>query len=109
MTDLTEAQPDALDGLEPILAVEAVKSLTGFDEIAISQVFGKEFSELGQTMTVRALLFVTLRRNGASDSQAYRSAMTVSLGRLDGLFVKDEDAAASGDVDDFLDGRRPEA
>lgn len=110
MTAKTDETPDPLKDWEPVPVMETVKSLTGFDEIAVAQVFGKEFTDLSATGTARAALFVLLRRKGSSDSEAYRTAMGVSLGRLDGLFVKDdEDAPVGTDVDAYLDGRRPEA
>lgn len=75
---------------------EAVKSLTGFDEIAVEARFRREFVELGKTMTVRAVAFVLHRRGGMTDGDAYQAAMSAPLSALNDLFAPEPDDDAAG-------------
>lgn len=65
---------------------EAMKSMNGFDEIAIEQAFGKDFDELSGRKSVRALIFLLERRGGASDKDAKAFAMSVPAGVFDDMF-----------------------
>lgn len=72
-------------------APEAMKSLNGFDEIAIEKAFGRDFDDLNGRATVRAVIFVLERRGGASDKDAKAHAMSIPLGELDQCFEETED------------------
>jgi len=80
---------------DKIDASELANSFTGFDEIAIRQRFGASAEDLSSTMLTRAVMFIIHRRDGAKDSDAYRSAMNLTLGELGDLFVSDDVPAAS--------------
>jgi hypothetical protein len=65
----------------------AVGSLTGWDELAITKVFGREFSDLGESTVMRALAFVLRRRrNDGDDTEAYNHAMGLTLNQVRSLF-----------------------
>lgn len=98
-TPATAAAPNAEPAApapKPVAGEEAVetamRSITGFDEIAIEQAFGSSFSDLSPTMTTRSVIFVLERRRGSTDAQAYQTAMRLGLGQVD-----DYPFAASGD------------
>lgn len=67
---------------------ETFDSLTGFDEIAIKARFGQTIMALSEsenkqeTTFLRALAFVTERRNGSADAQAYSAVMETAIGFL---------------------------
>ncbi len=101
-----------LPDIEPVPAEDLVRSLTGWDEIAISERFRKEFSDLGQTITMRSLVFVQLRRAKVPDGDAFRACMNLPLGDLERYFVNPQEAQemTGADLDAVLDGGgRPEA
>lgn len=71
------------DPAEQLLDAEAIaQSFTGFDEIAIRQAFKMDLSDMGETTQMRACWFVHRRRQGALDVEAFREAMTSTLGEL---------------------------
>ncbi len=84
------------DGWEPLPMRATIESFTGFDEVAIHQMFRKEWTELPSTMTARAALFVLLRRKGLEDAKAFRVVMRLTLGEFEGLFIKDEQPEDAG-------------
>lgn len=68
---------------ETELTLEEVSdSLTGFDEIAITQQFGRTVTDLAQhdpSMFGRAMVFVVKRRDGATDDDARNAAMAMTM------------------------------
>lgn len=100
---------DAVDGTAPEL-IDAdlfARSLTGFDEVAIAQYFRVKLTKLAEDETsfMRALLFVKARRDGSSDQDAFRAAMTATVEDVVGRFAQeqvtedlDEDAQAERDA-----------
>lgn len=72
-----------------------VRSLTGFDEIAIEKYFGKRFEDINGNMLARAVLFIANHREGMPDPVAHKTAMDVPLGDLESYFEtpQDEDSA----------------
>lgn len=72
---------------------EAVKSLNGFDEIAIEQKYGLELEALQEKplKLMRALAFIIFRREGQDDAEALESSQTLTLGSLEEFFATDED------------------
>lgn len=79
-----------------------VKSLTGFDEIAIEQAFHADLADVMESSgkVLRALIFVMKKREGLSDHDAFLYAMNVKRGDVDGHFT------LSTEVDD--EGKAPE-
>lgn len=82
------------------------KSINGFDQIAIRQMFRERLDQLAadSTMFMRALLFVLAKRDGANDGDAYRSVMLLPLDEVVDRFKdgatgepEDEDAVAERD------------
>jgi len=75
----TNATPDIDTTPGPLAgkhtANEVAGSLTGYDEIAITQAFGNPLEELSQLTVIRALLFVLRRREGMGDHAARAVAM----------------------------------
>lgn len=68
--------------MSALTAEEVFDSLTGFDEIAITQHFGRTVSELAekdQSMFGRALVFVVKRREGATDDEARNAALGLAM------------------------------
>lgn len=83
-------------------AEEVFDSVTGFDEIAIAQQFGRtvgELAEKDQSMFGRALVFVVKRRDGASDGDAYQAALGMSVKELTSSFFAEasEEEAGKGE------------
>jgi hypothetical protein len=95
-------QLEPLAGMEKVDGQEYAKTLTGFDELAIERVFKRPLEKLPSVVGVRALLFVRLRREGAKDTDAYKTAMNLTLGRLEDLFERptedDEEEDAPGEA-----------
>lgn len=63
-------------------ANEFIETLTGFDEIAIEKHFGSRWGTLAEqnpTMLLRALVFIEFRREGQSDPDAYKAALSLTL------------------------------
>jgi hypothetical protein len=64
-------------------AEEIFDSLTGFDEMAITQHFGRTIGDLAsndESMFSRALLFTVKRREGLADDDARNFALGMTLG-----------------------------
>ena len=74
-------------------AEDLFKSLNGFDEIAITRAFGEDLSVLrAKPFTfVRALVFVDLKRGGATDGEAHKQAMSLTMADLESYFASDEE------------------
>lgn len=104
MTTSTKPTVPAVQ-VEKIDAEEAAGSVTGYDEIAIAKAFGLDLVDMQEqkkgTLTMRALLFITRRREGLSDKDAYRSVMEMRLS--DVLDAFDTDAAEADAAADELD------
>lgn len=65
---------------------DTLKSLTGYDELAIDRAFGKGLDELNARELARALVFTLERRGGASDADAKRTALELPMSELDTRF-----------------------
>lgn len=87
---------------EKINADEFVRSLNGFDDIAIEQAFKMPFTKMDEMRGARALLFVKNRRDGMSDFDAFKNAMEVTLGELGDIFETEEDEPEA--AQQFVDG-----
>jgi hypothetical protein len=77
-----------------LTAEDYVKSLTGFDEIAIARAFdGADMSALSKrpSTLLRACVFVDQRRKGLRDPEAYQAALTLTLDELEQYFPDAED------------------
>lgn len=69
---------------------DTVRSVTGFDDIAVERMFGKELTDLSPVRLTRALVFVLKRRDGMNDADAFRACMEMGIGEVDGEFADDE-------------------
>lgn len=72
-----------------LTAEEAFDTLTGFDEIAIAQHFGRNVGDLGVndvSMFARALIFVFKRRDGATDDEARNAVLAMPLKECNAFF-----------------------
>lgn len=82
-------------------AEQVFDSVTGFDEIAIAQRFGRTIADLAQgdaSMFMRSLVFVVKRREGANDEDAWKDAMGMSTkDTLTGFFAEDSEEEAGKD------------
>ena len=77
--------------------VQAVyESLTGFDEMAIKAKFGMPVAELDGATQSRTALFITRKREGMNDADAFKFAMGTTNGDLEGMLVKPGDLDAEG-------------
>lgn len=98
---------DENETAELLNADEVSKSLNGFDQIAIRQMFRERVDQVAAdtAMFLRALLFVLERRSGANDSDAFRIAMNLPLNEVYDKFAdvtstsepEDESAIAERD------------
>lgn len=76
---------------------ETLDTITGFDEIAITQAFGRYFAVLCEdpTMLARAGIFVDKRRRSEmNDAQAKEAAMSMTMGEVNRYFPDDEEIDA---------------
>lgn len=77
--------------MSAMTAGDFMESLTGFDEIAIAQRFGRTVSDLAQndaTMFTRSLVFVAKRREGASDDDAWQAALGLPMKEVSIFFTE---------------------
>lgn len=84
---------------KPLMS-DVVKSLTGYDEIAIAKEFGHDFEiVLNKPLVLgRALIFIEKRREGLTDKDAKKSAMNMRLGDVDDYFDEEPDDAEDLDT-----------
>ena len=66
------------------------ESMTGFDEIAIEQLFRVPIERLSGTLQMRAMVFVLNRRDGMNDADAFKAVMNLPFAEVDAQF-RDED------------------
>lgn len=92
ITDLRTSQPAAAP--KPTMT-DVCNTLTGYDEIAITREFGKDFAVLVNypTSLGRALVFILKRRDGLTDKEAKRAAMEMRLGDVNDYFDSEDDGA----------------
>lgn len=91
-----------------ITSDEMLESLTGFDELAIEKAFDADWQTLvtqKQTMFLRALIFVQLRRDGKSDKDAKNAVMELSLKAANDFFADDEVPDLDPDQPDSESGK----
>lgn len=84
MTTPTKPKPE-------LTSTDVLESLTGFDELAIAQAFGKPLEELINTTSMfgRALVFALKRREGMKDPEARKHVMELRIGEIDAHFKPD--------------------
>lgn len=91
MTDqTTEVTPDQ----DRPTMQEVLDSITGFDETAITQAFGRYFAVLcdDATMLARAAIFTHLRRqDGVTDAKAKDAAMGMRMADVNDYFPDDDE------------------
>jgi len=73
------------------------KSLTGWDEIAIQQMFRSSIEELSGTVQARALLFVALRRAGGKDGPTFKQVMDMTIVDVEARFEITEEMRAAAE------------
>lgn len=82
-------------------AEQVFDSVTGFDEIAIAQHFGRTVMELAEkdaSMFGRSMVFVVKRREGASDDEARNAALALTFGEFEKFFAEpSEEEAGKGE------------
>lgn len=81
-------------------AEQVFDTVTGFDEIAIAQHFGRTVQELAEkdaSMFGRALVFVVKRRDGASDDEARNAALGMTFGEFQAFFAEPTEVEAGKD------------
>lgn len=78
---------------------EVFDSLTGFDEMAIAQHFGRTVTELGDdpSMFGRALVFVVQRRDGATDDAARNASLEMRMKDVTEFFAVASEVEAGKD------------
>lgn len=78
-------------------AEEVFDSLTGFDEMAIAQHFGRTIGDLAsydESMFSRALIFTLKRREGLADADAHNAALEMTMGQNIAYFAGSSDEEA---------------
>lgn len=82
-----------------LTADEALESLTGFDEMAITKHFGRPVSafENDQSMLGRALVFVVKRRDGLTDDDARNAALELPLKDVLSFFAEESEESGKGE------------
>ena len=97
---------DTTDKAELLDADAIAKSINGFEQIAIRNLFRARLDQIAedQTMFLRALRFVLAKREGMRDPDAFTAAMSLTLEEVvDGFDLsaadadEDEDAVAERD------------
>jgi len=73
-------------------AEDFFRTMTGFDEIAISRAFSEDIADLRKKpfTFMRALVFVDFRRQGKHDVEAHQDALGVTVGELEDYFAEDK-------------------
>jgi hypothetical protein len=77
-------------------AFEVFNSVTGFDEMAIAQHFGRTVGDLftgDSSMWARAMAFVVKRRAGANDDDARNASLEMSLLQLSEFFAEESEGS----------------
>ncbi len=83
---------------DKINADDVVRSLNGFEDIAIEKMFGLPLMKMDEMRAPRALVFVLKKREGLNDVQAHTAAMEMTFGELTDLFeTEDEDVVGALD------------
>jgi hypothetical protein len=80
-----------------VTATEVFESLTGHDEVAVTEAFGASSERLQGTMLARSLVFVLERRDGKPHNEAYEAAMAIPQKALLDYFVPEDDDEAGKD------------
>lgn len=86
---------------------EMFESLTGFDEVAITQHFGAEVGNLAEskpTMFLRAMVFTHLRREGRTDKEAKAESMGLTLKACNDYFADDNEPNPEDPVTEVGEG-----
>lgn len=76
-----------------LTADDMFESLTGHEEIAVKQMFGRTAVDLSQVdplQFMRALIYVEQARRGLKDKQAWNAAQSLTLGQAADYFADDE-------------------
>lgn len=71
-----------------------VKTLTGFDEIAIEKAFDADIYQIADkkpVLSLRMLVFVDQTRSGATPAEAKDAALSMTTGGLEGYFAEDDE------------------
>lgn len=75
-----------------LTAIELVESLTGYDEDAIVERFGKQLEQLENAPWSRALIFIAeRRREGVKDAAAFATAKAMKRSEINAYFTPDAD------------------
>ena len=97
---MTEEQTETTEAVGAQDVSEIINSFTGWDEIAIEQLFRRSFARMGEsTLCLRAVDFVVRRRAGAADKDAYRSCMAMTYGELIERYQGDPEPTVDIDED----------
>jgi hypothetical protein len=76
--DMSEVKPRVEDVL---------RSMTGFDELAVEKHFRNDLGSLNPTMTARAVAFVVVRREQPDDDKAaWAAVMKMPIGDINDMF-----------------------
>lgn len=89
---------------------EMFESLTGFEEIGISNHFGAEVGNLAEakpTMFLRAMVFTHLTREGLNAHEAKNRAMGMTLKECNGYFADDNEVTPEEPVTEAGEGGSP--
>lgn len=94
--------------------LEVADSVTGFDEMSITQHFGKPLAELQFTdgsMWGRALMFVLKRRDGLNDDDARNAVLNMTIKEVFESFATDSEDDSDGESgkDEPDDSEQPES
>lgn len=108
-----KAKPEPGEPDSELSGEEMFEDLNGFEEIAIARAFGTEITTLAETKPItmlRALVFAHKRRGGATDADAKKAAMELSIKAVQEYFTEEpdevmpEDPASAVGKDDELPG-----
>lgn len=77
--------------------LEALRAMTGFDEVAVEEYFRREITDLGNTRMMRALLFTQKCHEGMPTDEAFKASMGATLGELETCFADTEDDPPGND------------
>ncbi|MFC6153651.1 hypothetical protein [Nocardioides yefusunii] len=87
---------------------ELAASVNGFDDLAVAKYFGKSFSQMASrdengerdvdgSVSLRALIFIDQRRQGAKDAAAWQTCMEITITELGTYFPAEEDEVTPDD------------
>ena len=81
----------------PLINLEqTLRSMNGYDEIAVQNMFRVPLKDLDGTTASRVAVFLTKRREGTHDGEAFKQSMELTIADLESLIDTADEADDEG-------------